>query len=355
LVAVLDPASMVEGDRGEGLRRFGELLVYLEELCPWVTPIALGVCTFPARGPSRLLGGDHAVVAAVHRHLNGWGATPAVGIAPGLFAALLAARSGAVVADGTAAAFLHPFEVGVLDRPKLTALLPRLGVSTLGAFAALEPRAVYARFGPDALTCHRVASGAEGELAGLRDPAILRRLAAHALRDAPPAVQVGFDGGTDLGAHRAASAARRLQRRHGPEAVLVARLRGGRAPGDRGDFLPFGATTVLDDASSPWPAQLPAPSPARVYADPRAVDVHDEAGRSLLVGRSGLLSASPRLLLASPGRSQRIVDWAGPWPTVERWWAEPRRRARLQVVTEDGVAQLLTFEGRRWWLEAVYD
>jgi hypothetical protein len=32
-----------------------------------------------------------------------------------------------------------------------------------------------------------------------------------------------------------------------------------------------------------------------------------------------------------------------------------RRTARLQVVTEDGMARLLRTERGRWWVEALYD
>jgi protein ImuB len=52
-----------------------------------------------------------------------------------------------------------------------------------------------------------------------------------------------------------------------------------------------------------------------------------------------------------------IVAWSGPWPVDERWWddAGHRRHARFQVVTDDGVARLVTIEGGRWRLAAVYD
>ena len=57
------------------------------------------------------------------------------------------------------------------------------------------------------------------------------------------------------------------------------------------------------------------------------------------------------------GASHRVVAWAGPWPADERWWdpAGHRRRARLQVVTGEGTAHLLSLEGGRWHLEATYD
>jgi protein ImuB len=41
----------------------------------------------------------------------------------------------------------------------------------------------------------------------------------------------------------------------------------------------------------------------------------------------------------------------------ERWWdpERQRRRARLQVLDATGVARLLSIEGGRWSVEAVYD
>ena len=164
LVAVLATELSREGEGGEEVRQFAELLGIVETICPWVTPIRLGLCTFPVRGPSRLLGGDSAVLAAVRMDLERAGFVVRLGIAPGLFAATVAAERGAIVGEGELEAFLAPLDVSVLERPDLTRLLPRLGVRTLGAFADLGAREVYARFGPDALSCHRVASGEEGEL-----------------------------------------------------------------------------------------------------------------------------------------------------------------------------------------------
>ena len=99
-----------------------------------------------------------------------------VGAADGLFAAILAARSGLLVPRGETAGFLAPWSVAVLRRTELAVTLQRLGVHTLGQFAALPSRHVLARFGSDAGACHRVAEGSEGELVGLRDPGVSRRL-----------------------------------------------------------------------------------------------------------------------------------------------------------------------------------
>ena len=59
--------------------------------------------------------------------------------------------------------------------------------------------------------------------------------------------------------------------------------------------------------------------------------------------------------LGRGGPWEQVVAWAGPWPVTERWWSVRRRRARLQVVTAAGVARLLCTERGRWWVEALYD
>ncbi len=64
--------------------------------------------------------------------------------------------------------FLAPFAVEVLGDPDLAELLVRLGIRTLGDFAALPEPHVLGRFGSDGVLCHRVARGQTGELAGLR-------------------------------------------------------------------------------------------------------------------------------------------------------------------------------------------
>ena len=58
LVAICCPQLLDEGERGVEVRHFAAVLEVVEELCPWVTPVRLGICTIPARGPSRLLGGE---------------------------------------------------------------------------------------------------------------------------------------------------------------------------------------------------------------------------------------------------------------------------------------------------------
>jgi protein ImuB len=70
-----------------------------------------------------------------------------------------------------------------------------------------------------------------------------------------------------------------------------------------------------------------------------------------------VLTAVPAQVRVGTGRWAAVVAWAGPWPVEERWWdpERHRRRARLQVLDGHGVARLLTLEGGRWWVEAIYD
>ena len=69
----------------------------------------------------------------------------------------------------------------------------------------------------------------------------------------------------------------------------------------------------------------------------------------------GLLNGEPARLSVEGGPWQPVTAWAGPWPVTERWWSVRRRRARAQVVTDDGVARLLCAERAQWWVEALYD
>lgn len=145
-----------------------------------------GLLYLPARGPARFFGGEAALcdrLRAVVRDAIGdrWAAAtgsvegavegapegapvdrPApvrVGVADGVFPARLAARRDTVVPSGRTAAFLAPWPVEVLGDADLAGLLRRLGVPTLGDFAALPAPAVLARFGPAGLVAHRRASG----------------------------------------------------------------------------------------------------------------------------------------------------------------------------------------------------
>jgi hypothetical protein len=363
LLVVWCPSLLREGERAEEVRQFLVVLEAVRELCPWVEPVRLGVCALPARGPSRFFGGEKAVVDLLTTSVAAVVGSPdrvRVGVADGLFAATLAARSSVVVASSTTPSFLAPWSLSVLGRSELAVTLQRLGVHTLGQFAALPRRHVLARFGADGAACHAVARGEEGELPDLRDPAIFRRLQVVQGERAEGPRQPGFFGGASAADARAARVFVRVQDRLGSESVLVGSLRGGRSPSERAQLVPWGAEMASSvnaprRAPPPWPGRLPAPSPAMVLERPASVELFDIDGRPLAVSGRGLLSAAPWRFSVDGGPFQEVAAWAGPWPSTERWWASRRRRARLQVVTTSGIAALVALEGGHWSLEGIYD
>ncbi|GAB3228266.1 DNA polymerase Y family protein [Glycomyces halotolerans] len=86
------------------------------------------------------------------------------GVADGLFAALLAARSGHIVPPGRDAEFLAPHDIAdlrstALVDPETCETLRHLGITTLGAFAALPGAAVAERFGAAARRAQALAAG----------------------------------------------------------------------------------------------------------------------------------------------------------------------------------------------------
>jgi len=109
------------------------------------------------------------------------GVSARIGIADGPFAAEQAARLqvraadavGIVPAQGSPG-FLAPMPVETLGRPELATLLRRLGIRTLGDFAALDDAQVRDRFGADGAFAHRLASGLDpGEIVPRMPPADL--------------------------------------------------------------------------------------------------------------------------------------------------------------------------------------
>jgi len=361
LVVLWCPSLTREGPRGEEPRRFAEILDAAIDLAPFARPVRLGVLAIPSKGPSRFFGGEQVFaeqLAGIAGPLVGGSGRVLVGAAEGLFAASLAARASVFVPEGATPTFLSPWSIATLRDPDLAAACQRLGLHTLGRFAALEEARVLERFGTEALRRHRVARGLDGELPGLRDTVALRRLDAVRHRDEPRAVQGGFFGERGAQDLRAAAAAQRLERQLGIGAVTVARLSGGRAPDDRADLVPWGTAAVATthrDHAAPWPGRLPAPSPAAIPSRALAVSLLAEDGARVTVSSRGLLSAPPARLELDAGRPRAVAAHCGPWPMSERWWGSARRRAHLQVLLDDGLALLVRAERSRWWLAGVYD
>jgi len=107
----------------------------------------------------------------------------------------------------------------------------------------------------------------------------------------------------------------------------------------------------------PWPGRIPPPSPATVYPSPLAARITDGSGATVAVSGRGLVSAPPARMSAAGAPWLSVTAWAGPWPVTERWWhpRAARRRARFQLVTEDGAAWLVAVQEGSWRIEARYD
>jgi len=149
-------------DQAADHRAFEPVLDRIEAVMPGVQAIRPGLSALRARGPARFYGGEAQAGAVLLQAVDLPGAR--LGIAEGPYTAEQAARSAApgqvrTVPPGGAAAFLAGLPVAALGDEELAALLRRLGVRTLGGFAALEATAVRDRFGGAGARAHALASG----------------------------------------------------------------------------------------------------------------------------------------------------------------------------------------------------
>ncbi|MEU1847555.1 DNA polymerase Y family protein [Micromonospora sediminicola] len=165
--------TVVDHDPGRDARAFEPVVAAVEEVVAGVEVIRPGACVTAARGPSRYLGGEEAAAERIVEHVaQSCAVESQVGIADGVFAAGLAAREGRILPPGGTPEFLAGRPVEALGRPALADLLRRLGVRTLGDFAALPAGDVLARFGFDGALAHRLAAGRDDRPLAVRQPPV---------------------------------------------------------------------------------------------------------------------------------------------------------------------------------------
>ncbi|MFD1721051.1 DNA polymerase Y family protein [Amnibacterium endophyticum] len=147
-------------------RRFEPVLTALEAGIPTVQVVRPGLVAIRAAGTDCFYGGERQAAEQAIALVAGAGVPDVrVGVADGPVTAEQAARSTGraepvrIVPPGAAAGFLAPLPVALLGLPELGAVLAKLGVRTLGAFAALDEASVRGRFGPEGEAAHRVAAG----------------------------------------------------------------------------------------------------------------------------------------------------------------------------------------------------
>jgi protein ImuB len=166
--------TVLERNTASEIRTFEDVLSAIEEISAGVAPIRPGLCAL--RVPSRFYGGEKEAAAVVAEHLVAAGVWDfRIGIADGIFAAEHAARRAAsqdcwIIAHGGSAVFLAALPIGVLENAELVTLLRRLGIRSLGDFAALAARDVLTRFGREGALFHRLARGLDNQPVVSRRP-----------------------------------------------------------------------------------------------------------------------------------------------------------------------------------------
>ncbi|WP_058233997.1 DNA polymerase Y family protein [Devriesea agamarum] len=192
--ALAPNAHLADVDEAADAALFDTAAAAVDTVAAGVDILRPGVLLVSAKGPARHHGSEEAFAIEVTDALAeraGWECT--VGIADGPFAALLAARSGRIIHPGRSAEYLSPHPIQALsdapvgpgwghrehlapeiqqgrstsakgsslDIQDVIGVLTRLGIKTLGDFAALPPSAVADRFGPDVALLHLLALGGE--------------------------------------------------------------------------------------------------------------------------------------------------------------------------------------------------
>jgi protein ImuB len=162
---------VVEHDAGRDARAFEAVVVAVEEVAVGVEVIRPGACALAARGSARYFGSEEAAAERIVEQVaEACSVESQVGIADGVFAAGLAARGGRLIPPGETATFLAGMPIETIERPDLVDLLKRLGITTLGDFAALPAGDVLTRFGFDGALAHRLAAGHDHRPLAVRRP-----------------------------------------------------------------------------------------------------------------------------------------------------------------------------------------
>ncbi|WP_400998496.1 DNA polymerase Y family protein [Agromyces sp. GXQ0307] len=166
--------AVLEYDAALDHRAFEPVVRGVEAIVPGVQVLRPGTLAMRARGPVRYYGGEDAAARALLEAAAGLGITGArVGVADGPFAAEQAARAAdpmLAVPVGESARFLAPLPVSLVADARTTTLLHRLGVRTLGEFAALPEEDVRRRFGAAGAFAHDRGAGRERSRVAPRTP-----------------------------------------------------------------------------------------------------------------------------------------------------------------------------------------
>jgi protein ImuB len=155
-------------DADRDARFFEGVIAAVDDLVPRAEVLRPGLLVLPVRGVARYFGSETDAAERLIDAVAAAGAECQVGIADQLSTAVFAARAGRVVQPGGDARFLSVLSIRQLatepslsgpGREELADLLWRMGIRTIGQFAALSATDVASRFGADGVAAHRLARG----------------------------------------------------------------------------------------------------------------------------------------------------------------------------------------------------
>lgn len=170
---------VVAADPARDARHFEGVTAAVDEVVPRAEVLRPGLLVLSVRGAARYFGSEQAAAERLVDAVAAAGAECQVGIADHLPTAVFAARAGRIVESGGDARFLAPLSIRQLaaepslaqpGREELVDLLWRMGIRTVGQFAALSRTDVASRFGVDAVTAHRFARGESSRGPSGREP-----------------------------------------------------------------------------------------------------------------------------------------------------------------------------------------
>jgi protein ImuB len=159
---------VVAADPARDARHFEGVTAAVDEVVPRAEVLRPGLLVLSVRGAARYFGSEQSASERLVDAVAAAGAECQVGIADQLSTAVFAARAGRIVEPGRDAQFLSTLSIRQLatepslaerGREDLADLLWRMGIRSIGQFAALLRTDVASRFGADAVTAHRFARG----------------------------------------------------------------------------------------------------------------------------------------------------------------------------------------------------
>ncbi|MHA2788137.1 Y-family DNA polymerase [Corynebacterium sp. S7] len=165
--AVCPSLTVLENDTDRDGRMFSSLAASFDDVASSVEVLRPGLVLVDVAAAAKFHGSEATALEMLLDAAARKGIDAMAGVADEIATAIIASRSGQIVAAGQSASFLAQQPVSVLAAeaalgidPELVRSLSQLGVRTLGDLAQLPSTAVSTRFGVGGITCHKIARAA---------------------------------------------------------------------------------------------------------------------------------------------------------------------------------------------------